>query len=116
MFEIHPVVAAMMTRNLMDRMSGAQQQNVAAEWKAHVEDLQEQLVLTQAQLKAALVVLNAYKEVHPTSPLHQTSNVVFTRGQNAGKAKRQSTLIWEQAFDAAAKEMGISNPTALRDD
>lgn len=116
MFEVDPVVAAMMTRNLMDRMNGGRQQNVAAEWKAHAEELQNQLALTQAQLTGALALVNAFKQVHPNSPLLKPSEVVYKRGESAGQPKRQSALIWEAAFDAAAKRVGFANPAALRED
>ena len=54
----------------------------------------------------------AYREMHPDSPLRADSGKRYKDGD----IKRKIALIYEAAFDATAKKLGISNPASRRAD
>lgn len=93
-----------------------QQRRTLNEWIDHANALEDKLAITEAKLAGALAIIGAFKQTDPNHPLLQPTNVLYTRGPRAGKPKNKAGLIWEQAFDAKAKEMGIANPAARRNE
>ena len=116
MFHIDPTVAALMGAQEAARYRRLQESSNAAEWKAYAEQLQDRLASAEAKLAGVTAIVMELKKLHPNSPLFQRTEIVYKRGEYAGQQKSRSTLIWEQAYDAKAKELGIADPASRRDD
>lgn len=74
-----------------------------------VQDLRLRLAVSQAREVGDDAILDQWKALYPQSPLRQ---VVGTFRD--GHPKTKATLIWENAFDDAARKRGITNPLAHR--
>ncbi len=81
----------------------------AKELERRVADLELALAVAQAREEADDVLLAEWKALFPQSPLRRMVGK-FRDGQ----PKTSATIIWENAFDAAARKRGITNPLAHR--
>ncbi len=84
----------------------------AKELEAEVARLKDALAIKTARADGLAAMNKAYAEAHPDSPLRADSGKRYKDGD----IKRKITLIFEAAFDASAKNLGISNPASRRAD
>ena len=97
----------------------AEKASMDQQWTSDVRTLQKQLAETQRALESELMHAagleaqrTAYMEQHKDSPLLQDSGKRFRDGDVKTKAR----LIYEAAFDAKGREIGVENPDKRRED
>lgn len=95
----------------LNRVTGQQQAQIAA-LQARITAMATQVALAEADAAGARAQVRAFNEAHPDSNLRVDSG----RRYRDGDVKRVSTLVYEAAFDAKARELGISNPEQHRAD
>jgi hypothetical protein len=99
--------------NISCSTEGVDQQAVEIEaLKAHVRAMTVQLAVLYADAAGLEAVVDGFKGLHPNSPLMADAGRRF----RSGNAKRKLTLLYEAAFDAKARELGIVDPQAHRAD
>jgi hypothetical protein len=76
-----------------------------------VEQLQDKIALQKAGIAARDAQVIAFAEAHPDSPLLVHTGKVYPSGRKQTKAG----VIFENAFDKKAREVGIQNPVSRRD-
>lgn len=90
------------------------------EWRAHAKALEQEVASLQARIadleavraaehEALAAVTAEWRRVHPVSVLHD-----WVSKFRDGSGMRRNASIWIQAFDAAARRLGIGNPEAWR--
>jgi hypothetical protein len=86
--------------------------------EAKLKETQEELTLKKASneglMAQAAALKAALKAAYPKSPLLGPSEAVWKSGALAGKKKTKLRVIWERAFDAAAKRLGEKDPLRKR--
>ncbi|MFC4236007.1 hypothetical protein ACFOY8_12245 [Thalassospira xianhensis] len=75
-------------------------------WKKYAETVQVELAIQQAYVAGLKAIIEAAKSMHANSPLFSGSGASF----KDGSAKSIADKKFEAAFDAKAKELGITNP------
>ncbi len=85
-----------------------------AQLKAAQSELSKKKATSAALLAQANAMKNALKAVDPGSRLLGPTKEVWRSGVLAGQPKTGLRLIWERAFDATAKELGVENPLSMR--
>ena len=83
-----------------------------SELQARIAELEGQLIAAQMHAAGRGDVIAAFAEQHPNSPLLADSSQRFKDGDVKTKARR----IYEQAFDAKGRELGLANPAQYRQD
>ena len=89
-------------------------------WRAHAKTLEQEVASLRAHIadleavraaedEARGVELAAWRKQHPVSHMHD----VMGRFRD-GVSIRRNISIWMEAFDAAARRLGIRNPEAWR--
>lgn len=81
--------------------------------KDEIADLTDRLAVSQATIEGLKGVINGFKETHPDSPLMEPAKP-FSQPQFASVPRKKYHDLYDQAFDAKAKEMGISDPVERR--
>ena len=93
---------------------------IIADKNAEIARLNRLLAVEQANNTANIATtrsaLEAIQEIAPGHDLLKNSGSTFKSGPRKGKPKSTIRRIWESAFDSAAKERGIPNPTEERED
>lgn len=100
--------------------ANSQLRSVIANLESQVNDLVQQVQQLQLALaveKAHAAGFNAYikasKAQHPDSPIFADSG---QRYKQSGNVKSNGRLLYEAAFDAEARKLGIKNPVQYRAD
>ncbi|SDB22274.1 hypothetical protein [Belnapia rosea] len=98
----------------IDHLNGVvrDQAAVIAELRARIAALCTDVAVQAADAAGSRAVIKAFKEAHPNSPLLVDTGKRFADGD----AKTRVTLVYEQGFDAAARQLGIVNPEQHRED
>lgn len=91
----------------------------AKKLEGNLATMQSQAVAKEALISGLIAQVNALhanlQAVDPGNRLLQKTTVKYQSGEHAGKLKSNLRIVFEQAHDAAAKKMGISNPVEVRD-
>lgn len=113
-----------MLRNQFVANKNARQSNLnlmrLEEWRAHAKKLEQEVASLRAHIadleavrtaedEARGVELAAWRKEHPVSHMH---DVMGKLGD--GRSIRRNISIWMEAFDTAARRLGIRNPEAWR--
>jgi uncharacterized phage infection (PIP) family protein YhgE len=77
---------------------------------AYSAETSRQLLLASLHIAGQDAELKEFRKLHPDSELLDASDEFFEDGRPKSKAK----VIYEQAFDARAEELGISDPLDYR--
>lgn len=95
---------------------GAQELHKAAAYIGKLKDenatMKRQAQIDDASIAGLKAQIDAFKAQHPTSPLLANSGKLF----NDGGAKSKLRLIYELAFDAALRAVGIVSTGSIRKD
>lgn len=81
-----------------------------AEQQARISSLQGELNVSVATVQGREAQLEEMKVTHKDSPLLQDAGVRFTDGD----VKTKLSLVFEKAFDATLRRIGVTNPEAYR--
>ncbi len=84
----------------------------ARELEAEVDELKDRLAVKTAHAAGLKAIFDGFKEAHKNSPLMQYSGKYFRDGD----AKHIYHDLYERAFDATARELGIDDPAERRAD
>src|SRR5690606_19389972 len=86
-------------------------------WMTYAQHLELQVAIYQAEIAGLLAYLGAMKKFHPDSPMMADSGARYEKYLPwKGDPKSKGRLIYEAAFDAKARELGIDDPTQYRED
>ena len=113
-----------MLRNQFVANRNARQSNLNLDamekWRAHAKALEQEVASLRARIadldavrtaeaEACNAEQAAWRKEHPVSRLHD-----FVGKFGDGTGIRRNVAIWVDAFDAAARRLGIRNPVAWR--
>lgn len=85
---------------------------IVQEKNDRIAELEDALAVAQAEADGRLAQYQAMRDQHADSPQLAPSGKAF----EDGSPKTKIRLIFEAAFDATARKMGISDPAARRHD
>lgn len=80
---------------------------------SQVRQLQLALAVEKAHAAGYQAYVKAAKSQHPDSPIFADSG---QRYKQSGNVKSNGRLLYEAAFDAEARKLGLSNPAQYRAD
>lgn len=78
--------------------------------QARIAELEDKLAIKTAAAAGFEAQSIAYRDQHPDSPLRADSGKRYKDGE----IKRRIRIIYEAAFDAALRQLSISNPVSRR--
>lgn len=82
--------------------------------QSRIAELESQLALAKMEHAGRDAQFRAFSTQHPDSPLMAESGERFVDPDFRGRAKTKARLIFEAAFDALGRQLGITNPVAWR--
>lgn len=85
-------------------------------WKAHAKKLEEQLAVEQALEAGLRAQIKAFGDIHKDSPLFVKTNHKWNDAKYRGQRKERIVIVFEQAFDKKAIEVGFKDPKRIRID
>lgn len=90
--------------------------NYARELEQEVANLKQQLAVAQAGEAGLSAQMGAMLQAHPNTPLREKTSIRFNDPAENGRFKNKLVLIYDQAFDKKALDLGIRDPKRIRGD
>lgn len=92
-------------------------------WKAYGKELEQENARLKQQLARAKAneaglgaQMDAMLEAHPNTPLREKTSIRYNDPSRNGAYKNKLVLIFDNAFDKKALELGIRDPKRIRGD